>query len=145
MGTGTAAERCSALEAAFEEMQAGIATNTENIANLTAEVTAQGARMTRIEAMMETVLAKLDAWIPQREGKGAAGNGSDEESSEEKEGEKSTTGMKIGERSTTGPKTGEKGESKSKFDDGSGARHRDSAVQGSFGVRHVLCDRISTP
>ncbi|CAL1383168.1 unnamed protein product [Linum trigynum] len=94
MGTGTAAERCSALEAAFDEMQAGIATNTENIANLMAEVTAQGARTTRIEAMMEAVRAKLDAWIPQREGKGPMGSGSDEESSEEKEGEKSTIRMK---------------------------------------------------
>ncbi|CAL1368041.1 unnamed protein product [Linum trigynum] len=114
-------------------MQAGIATNTKNIANLMAEVPAQGAGMTRIETMMETVLAKLDAWIPQREGKGPMGSGSDEESSEEKEGEKSTTGMKIGERSTTGPKTGEKGVSKPKFGDDSSTRNRDSNVQGSFG------------
>ncbi|CAL1400590.1 unnamed protein product [Linum trigynum] len=63
-----------------------------------------GVRMTSVEEVLKTLVAKIDALTPQREGKGVMTMSfSGEESSEEKEGEKSTIVMKTGERSLTGP------------------------------------------
>ncbi|CAL1378942.1 unnamed protein product [Linum trigynum] len=67
------------------------------------------------------MMAKMDAWIPHRESKATMGSISGDETSKEKEGEKSTTGVTISERNAIGPKVG----------DGSDGRRHD--LRGSYG------------
>ncbi|CAL1396189.1 unnamed protein product [Linum trigynum] len=117
MGTGTVTERCSALEAAVEDLQVLVQADS-------AELEVVREQMREIAEVLKTLVVKVNALTPQREGKETVAVSSiGKESSEEREAEKSTMGMKTGESSSTEPKF-----------DGS-ARRLDSAVRGSYGEK----------
>ncbi|CAL1383119.1 unnamed protein product [Linum trigynum] len=63
MGTGTAAERSSALEATVEELQGLVQANAADLEELKEQVKDMGE-------VLKTLVAKIDALTQQREGKG---------------------------------------------------------------------------